>query len=109
MAFTNISKPTTAFSGISEMFNMLMINSTDFLLINSVDRLGISKSGKDLYGDLSKPTTVYSKITDVLSGLLINSVDRLLIDDDCLLMISDKEYSSTQKPNTNYNSIVKPT
>ena len=62
MTYTNIPKPTTTFSSLSNIFNYLLINSTDFLLINTVDRLGISDKGKDLFNTIQKPTTAYSSI-----------------------------------------------
>ena len=58
------SKPTTAYTEIGEAFNRLLINATDFLLINaSGDRLAISDRGIDLYNEIVKPTTSYSVIT----------------------------------------------
>lgn len=55
--YDEIAKPTTTYTEIGEAFNLLLINTTDFLLINaSGDRLAISDRGYDLYTEITRPT-----------------------------------------------------
>lgn len=64
MTYESIPKPTTTYSSISELFNYLLINSTDFFLINETERfkLGISGAGSSVYQTIGKPETTYSSI-----------------------------------------------
>ena len=63
--YTEISRPAApTYSEREKALNRLLINETDFLLINSSgDRLGISDRGLDLYTEIARPSTTYTEIT----------------------------------------------
>ena len=63
--YTEISRPPVpTYSERGKALNRLLINTTDFLLINSSgDRLGISDRGLDLYTEIARPSTTYTEIT----------------------------------------------
>lgn len=63
--YTEISRPPApTYSERGKALNRLLINTTDFLLINSSgDRLGISDRGLDLYTEIARPSTTYTEIT----------------------------------------------
>ena len=62
MAWDNIGKPSDSFSGISKILSFLLINSSDFLLINSSgDRLIIKNSGDGNFDSIDKPSTSFDK------------------------------------------------
>ena len=63
--YTEISRPPApTYSERGRALNRLLINATDFLLINSsVDRRAISDRGLDLYTEIARPSTTYTEIT----------------------------------------------
>ena len=66
VSYTDIPRPSVpTYDEIGEAFNLLLINATDFLLINaSDDKLAISESGYDLYTEVAKPSAPsYTEIT----------------------------------------------
>ena len=63
-SYTEYSKPTTAYQSIEDAAkSLLLINLTDFLLINaSGDKLIINDTRDSSYTSDSKPSTSYTSI-----------------------------------------------